>query len=200
MTITPEKTSSASYRGALIAIGVVTAALSAWWLAGEILRSDPPTAARTGMVRGELWLYGGLATSGSSEASTAAAGREALVHSLSLAPTSSRAWLALALATERFGWMDRRSSAALKMSYYTGFNTSALIAPRLALLARTDSEGDPELDDILRRQIRLIVTRAPEFKTAIIAAYGTATPANRKIIEIELTELDTALLEQLRHR
>jgi hypothetical protein len=187
---------SSIHRSAILVIGLSTAALSAWWLAAEISRSDPSIAASVGIVRGDLWLDQGLARSATSITSHTGV-RPALERAARFSPANSEVWLALALASERFDWLDQRTAAALKMSYYTGFNTAALVAPRLQLLARTDSARDPELGDILRRQIRLIVTRASALNPAITQAYATATPANRQLIEAELRESQPDLLRLL---
>lgn len=180
---------------AIVAIGIVTAMLSIWWLAPLTVRNA--FVARLGIIRGQLWLNEGQALTqkpGASETEMQSPFRIAVT----LGPANSEAWFALALATERNDWIDGRATAALKMSYYTGFNVTALVAPRLELLVRTDLVRDPELRDILTRQLRVILTRAPDLKPAITAAYASATEINRRFIESELADLDQAFLDTFR--
>jgi hypothetical protein len=186
------------HRGVLVAIGLLTAALSIWWLAAEVLQKNPAAAAKVGIIRGKLWLNEGLARSAAFVTPDADA-RAAFEQAAKLSPTNSKVWLAIAQSAERFSWLDQKASSALKMSYYTGFNSFGLVAPRLALLAATDTARDPEFGDILRRQISLIVTRAPSLKQAITDAYAGATPENQQTIEAELGESDPDLLRRL-HR
>lgn len=52
-----------------------------------------------------------------------------------------------------------------------------------------------ELVDLLRRQVRLIITRAPELKGAVGQAYRVATDANRRIIEAEFKDAKQSIPE-----
>ncbi|TWC05845.1 hypothetical protein FBZ93_102158 [Bradyrhizobium macuxiense] len=182
---------SPAFAPAAAAIGAATLALSAWWLAADALRGKPALAAGLGVVRSELWLRDGW-----SELQTSPEVAEAaFTRALRLSPMDAGAWFGLASATGRFDWLNPTASKALKMSYYTGFNRSDLIAPRLILLAQVDTTRDVELVDLLQRQIRLILTRAPELKGAIGQAYRVATDANRRIIEAEFKDANQSLPE-----
>jgi hypothetical protein len=191
-------------RSAALIVGIATFSLSAWWLAAEAMRDDPALAAQTGVLRGELWLRYGWAAAGGPNASAAIErdrqhdhradqAEAAFRRSVDLSPMNARAWFGLAWIGERFDWLNRGSSKALKMSYYTGFNDRDLIADRLLLLAQADTSADLELQDLLRQQIRLILSRAPELEAAAARAYGAATEANRKIIAAEYRELGREL-------
>ncbi|MEY9808657.1 hypothetical protein [Bradyrhizobium elkanii] len=132
---------SRAFVPAAAAIGAATLALSAWWLAADALRGKPAIAAEVGLVRGELWLRNGW-----SELQTSPEAAEAaFTRALRLSPMDAGAWFGLASATGRFDWLNPTASKALKMSYYTGFNRSDLIAPRLILLAQVDTTRDVEL-------------------------------------------------------
>lgn len=182
---------SPTFVPAAAAIGAATLALSAWWLAADALRGKPAIAADVGMVRGELWLRDGW-----SELQTSPEAAEAaFTRALRLSPMDAGAWFGLASATGRFDWLNPTASKALKMSYYTGFNRRDLIAPRLILLAQVDTTRDVELVDLLQRQIRLILTRAPELKGAIGQAYRVAGDANRRIIEAEFKDANQSIPE-----
>ena len=168
----------------VVLVGVATLALSAWWLAADALRGRPTLAAGIGVVRSELWLRDGWSELPASPETAEAA----FTRALRLSPMDAGAWFGLASATGRFDWLNPTASRALKMSYYTGFNRGDLIAPRLILLAQVDTARDVELVDLLRRQIRLILSRAPELKGAIGQAYRVAGDANRHIIEQEFKD------------
>lgn len=180
---------SPAFVPAAVLVGAVTLALSAWWLAADALRSRPALAAGIGVVRSELWLRDGW----SALPTSPEAAEAAFTRALRLSPMDAGAWFGLASATGRFDWLNPTASRALKMSYYTGFNRSDLIAPRLILLAQVDTARDVELVDLLRRQIRLIITRAPELKGAIGQAYRVADDANRRIIEQEFKDANQSI-------
>jgi hypothetical protein len=91
-------------------------------------------------------------------------------QSLSYAPHASRMWLLLAL----LGSQDDAHNAVsedLKMSYLTSPADPNLIPARLAAVAGTTAIADPELKDLARGDIRLILTRRPDLKPAIVSAY-----------------------------
>lgn len=181
----------AGFASATATIGAATLALSAWWLAADALRGKPSLAADIGVVRSELWLRDGW----SELQSSPEAAEAAFTRALRLSPMDAGAWFGLASATGRFDWLNPTASKALKMSYYTGFNRSDLVAPRLILLAQVDTTRDVELVDLLRRQVRLIITRAPELKGAVGQAYRVATDANRRIIEAEFKDAKQSIPE-----
>lgn len=185
---------AAAFVPAVALIGVASLALSSWWLVADAMHANPALAAKVGAVRGALWLDAGRSALEEPNASREQV-EAGFRRSLELSPMNSSAWFGLASATERLDWLNQTSSKALKMSYYTGFNVRQLIAGRLALLAQIDSTRDPELGDLLRRQIHLILTRAPELKSALAPAYRTASGANRQIFEDEFLELHERLPE-----
>ncbi|UGY01835.1 hypothetical protein [Bradyrhizobium quebecense] len=182
---------SPAFVPAAILIGAATLALSIWWLAADALRGKASLAAALGVVRSELWLADGW-----SELQTSPEAAEAaFTRALRLSPMDAGGWFGLASATGRFDWLNPTASKALKMSYYTGFNRSDLVAPRLILLAQVDTTRDVELVDLLQRQVRLILTRAPELKPALGQAYRVATDANRRIIEAEFKDASQSIPE-----
>lgn len=173
-------------------------------------RSAATLSAQFGMVRGDLWAdcaltYADLLWSEKPErADTDTSKTIALAHdvaerALRLAPHDTKAWLLLAGLYSRFDWLNGKSADSLRMSYYTGRNEVELFPLRILLAARSDNAlGDTELRTFVQRDIRIIVTRKPELKPAIRAAYRDALPAGRQFIELTLGELDPALLASLR--
>jgi hypothetical protein len=60
----------------------------------------------------------------------------------------------------------------LKMSYYTAPNELALLPLRLNVSLHAKGViDDAELQDMVRRDISVILTRAPALKPALVAAY-----------------------------
>ncbi|CAL80647.1 hypothetical protein BRADO7063 [Bradyrhizobium sp. ORS 278] len=170
-----------SRRGIPLAIGGLTLLLSLWWSCADALSGRPRLAAEIGAVRTNLWkLAGASALSPGNTATDDAA--PLYERAVETSPMDSEAWLGLATATERFSWINQRSSRALKMSYYTGAHLRSLMADRLLLMARIDSTNDPELRDMLASQTALILSRLPDLRPAIGRAYLAAGEANRRII------------------
>jgi hypothetical protein len=84
------------------------------------------------------------------------------------------------------------------MSYLTAPNDLALIPRRISVSARSTAVGDREIQQLARHDIQAIVSRHPDLKPDIAAAYRDAPAAGRLFIEATLGELDPALLASLR--
>jgi hypothetical protein len=110
-------------------------------------------------------------------------------QSLSLAPHSSRTWLLLAMLQNH--GQDRQSVAeALRMSYLTSAVDLALIPARLTLIAASVSVADADLKNLARGDIRLILTRRPELKPAIVNAYLHGSSEGKAYIGQAVRSLD----------
>ncbi len=174
--------------------------------AAATYRKTATSAALLGLVRGDLWAeyvltYAELLWSESTEVNTTNAidlAHDAAERALRLAPHDARVWLILAGLYSRFDWLYGKSADSLRMSYYTGANEIGLLPLRVLLAARSDAFADSELQTFVQRDMRIIVTRKPELKSAIRAAYRDALPAGRQFIERMLSELDPGLLASLR--
>ena len=86
------------------------------------------------------------------------------------------------------------------MSYYTGANEVELIPLRLHLAVNSQALAENDFQELVRHDIRTIVTRKPELKPAILTAYRDALPTGRQFLEETLKEIDPALLPMLRPR
>jgi hypothetical protein len=170
-------------------------------------RGAAGAAAWIGLIRGDLWTdyaitlapdlskeFTGdrLATSLQARQSVQAAA----VRAVELAPFEARSWLLLADVNSRA--LDHKVAGFLKMSYYTGPNALSLIPMRINIATRTDAISDPELQILVAGEIRTIITRRPDLKALILAAYRNATPEGKRFIEAQVAELDTGLLASLR--
>jgi hypothetical protein len=172
-------------------------------------RTAAGLAAEIGVLRGDLWasyaltLQAGLLAEakiakprGSVDVSEY--GREAAMTAVELAPTDARIWLLLALIDQRLDRLGRRTLGPLKMSYYTDPNDAAIIPTRLLIATRSPAIADPELKELVSREIRTIVTRRPDLKSALLDAYRGALPEGRQLIDSRVAELNQNLATEIR--
>jgi hypothetical protein len=170
-------------------------------------QSAAQVAAWIGLIRGKLWsdyamtmapdLSGELAGKGplpSLEALDST--RIAAVKAAEFGPSDARAWLLL--AGVNFRRLSQSTAGPLKMSYYTGPHEFPLIPLRISLATASDAITDPEIQILVGGEIRTIITRRPELKALIIAAYRNALPPGRRFIESQVGELDPGLLASIR--
>jgi hypothetical protein len=220
-----ESASSLFRVGTAIFAGVLGVA-AVWMLLVELIRPslpffpDDPTsveaagahrgaaavAASIGLVRGDLWTdyaitqmsaeIRGSVTAAAPEAFEAARG--ATVRAVELAPHDARAWLLLAAMDSRLDLLNRKAAGPLKMSYYTAPNEIALIPLRIVIATRSDAITDADLQVLVGGEIRTIITRKPESKPLILAAYRNALPQGKRFIEEAVGEFDPALLTAIR--
>jgi hypothetical protein len=180
--------------------------------AAKHLRRDAALAANLGIIRGDLWAqsaftYGDLLwdspgvsspNSSSDNALSADVASRRIEKALRYAPHRSDVWLLLAALGSRLNWPNVDPASALKMSFYTGPSETSLIPLRLLVAARSTALGDADVQQFVRRDIRLILLRMPALKPAIQSAYHEANPANKRIIENAVNELDPTFAQLLR--
>lgn len=119
-------------------------------------------------------------------------------QSLSLAPHSSRTWL---LAARLESLTPERPSAAieaLKMSYLTSSADFDLIPTRLEAFSALTESADAELENLVRGDLRLILMRRPELKSAISSAYEKGSREGKSSIYDLVTPLDPNFAATLR--
>lgn len=162
-------------------------------------------AAKLAVIRGDLWADSAFTyssplwteePSGSSLA-TAEQARAPLERALRYSPHRGDVWLLLAAMTDRYDWREK-PDALLKMSYYTAPNEWELLPLRIKLSLAAAGLQDAELADLVRRDIRVVLTRAPAFEPALVAAYKAASGQNRLFVERTVSEIDPALLARMR--
>jgi len=83
------------------------------------------------------------------------------------------------------------------MTYYTGPNEIKLIPSRLLLAVTLPAISDKDFQELVARDLRIIVNRKPDLKPAILNAYRSATPEGQQFIRDTLKELDSNLLSNL---
>jgi hypothetical protein len=212
-------------RAALGALALILGVLSVWLSTAELIRprlavvpnnaqaaelasaerARAATAARIGLVRGDLWAddvltyanlyWSDVLVGGRSEVSAIIEqARIVAERAVIYAPHDARAWLVLASLASRFDWLDRKAAAALRMSYYTGSGEFELVPLRLGVALRSNAIFESELQQLVQREMRAIVAKRPDLKPSIRQAYDDALPEGRVFIEQALSNLDPALL------
>lgn len=225
MNTFPTKTPNLGlFRGTVLVFAFVLGCQATWILMAEFFRpphsdfsatQQPAAVAATdqngaalaasfGRIRGDLWsedalTYLDLFTTDNRHSSNAQIeqAHEAADRALAFAPHNAGVWLVLASINSRFDWLNHEAAAALRMSYYTGANETELIPLRLLLAVQSVALGDSDFQQLVRHDIRTIVTRKPELKPAIVAAYRDTAPIGRQFIEDTLEEIDPTLLTWL---
>jgi hypothetical protein len=170
-------------------------------------QSAAKAAAWIGLIQGKLWIdyamtiapdlsreLAGKALIPSLEALDST--RFAAAKAAEFAPSDARAWLLL--AGVNFRQLSQSTAGPLKMSYYTGPNELPLFPLRINIATASDAITDPEIQVLVGSEIRTIITRRPELKPLIIAAYRNALPPGRRLIENQVGELDAGLLASIR--
>lgn len=111
-------------------------------------------------------------------------------RALAAGPLDSRLWLVLARLQAQLALRDPLIAETLKLSYFTGPNSGSLIPARLAIVVSSDGLNDPDLRELARGDVRLILTRQPELKPALIAAYRSAAPQGKQFLEESIKSID----------
>jgi hypothetical protein len=117
-------------------------------------------------------------------------------HSLSFAPHSSDVWLLLA-ALQRKEASGKTAIEALKMSYLTSPGDAYLIPARLLILSDSRIIGDPDLQNLARGDIHLILTRRPDLKPAIARAYRSGEDEAKRYLQDAVKSFDAGFAASL---
>ena len=198
-------------------VAVLLGVQSIWLLTAELTRSrvdtlptdertaiaaregtvDAARAASIGLFRGDLWADSALTyTHLLFEARPANAelsqGLRIVDRALINSPDRSDVWLLRAGLGSRFSLPDIDAADALKMSYYTGPSDFYLMPLRLRIAAHLDTLSDPELQEMVTRELRLLLARHQE--ASIVAAYDIASAAGKQLIEQTVRDLDPSAL------
>jgi hypothetical protein len=121
-----------------------------------------------------------------------------LENALRYSPHRGDVWLVFAAMADRYGWRRYQPGALLKMSYYTAPNELSLLPLRVKISLRPPMLQDAEIRDMLGRDIRTIMTRAPALKPALSTVYKAASAQGQAVVEQVVAETDTAYLATLR--
>jgi hypothetical protein len=119
-------------------------------------------------------------------------------RALSIAPDNPELWLALALLQAQRDPRDPLLSGAMKMTYFTAPNDARLMPVRLDTATRFDALDDPDVRELVRGDVRLMLTRMPALRTAVISAYRRASKLGKAFLEEAVQSIDPAFLSKLR--
>lgn len=168
-------------------------------------RNRAALAAEIGAIRGDLWarsaftyadLLFGEDEENADQAEKLAATRVSLDRALRNSPVQPAVWLLRAGLSARHPNLGFNTTEALKMSYFTGPSDDELIPLRLRLAAQSGTMSDPELQPLVRRDLRILLTRK---RQAVIASvYSSSSPMGRRFIEQAVAESDPSAAEALR--
>jgi hypothetical protein len=211
----------------MLLLASVLAAFSLWIVLAELPRSGVrvfPTdfsaaamvatargraawAAAFGTVRGDLWAEAAftyatlLSPDPAQDADPSRIANQARIvieRALACAPHESSVWLLAARLGVRFNWPNANPLSTLKMSYYTGPNQLHLIPLRLLTATHSNALTDSDLQQLVQRDVRMILTRWPELRPALAAAYENAEPDAKRFLEGAVTETDPTFLQTMR--
>lgn len=168
-------------------------------------------AAALAGVRGDLWAesafsYAGLLSTDQAfeikvDRDQTALASQSLLKTLRYAPHRGDAWLMLASTCEQLKLPVCNIGALLKMSYYTAPHQIGLLPLRLAQALRSqDISSDDELADMVRRDIRFVLTKSADLRPALIAAYRAASSAGKQLVEQTVAPIDRQYLDAARTR
>ena len=122
-----------------------------------------------------------------------------LTRALRYSPHRGDVWLMFAALADRYKWSGYQPSLLLKMSYYTAPSELALLPLRLNVSLHAEGViDDAELQDMVKRDISVILTRAPALKPALVAAYRSALPQGKVFAERVISEIDPGYLGVVR--
>ncbi len=119
-------------------------------------------------------------------------------QSLSIVPCDPELWLTLALLQAQRDPRDPVVTEALKMSYFTAPNDARLMPVRLDMATLSDALADPDVKELVRGDVRLMVTRQPDMRAAVVLAYRRASRLGKAFLEESIQSIDPALLSMLR--
>jgi hypothetical protein len=157
-------------------------------------------------VRGDLWAESGFASVARPWIDAGAAldtadfpgpALNAFTRALHYSPHRGDVWLMLAAIASRYNPGGYDTAALLKMSYYTTPNQLDLLPLRLHVALGIDM-SEPELREMIKRDIRIVLSRLPALRPTLAAAYRSASPGGKVIVENLISELDPGYLKTIR--
>ena len=170
-------------------------------------RDKVKQVASLAVVRGDLWAESALTYQlGFDQAVKPSAGNtlnteaiNTLDQALRYSPHRGDVWLVFAALADRYKWPGYQPNLLLKMSYYTAPNETVLFPLRLKVsLQAKGAIDDAELQDMIKRDIIVILTREPNLRPALVAAYKSALPQGKAFAERVISETDPGYLDVVR--
>jgi hypothetical protein len=124
--------------------------------------------------------------------------RARIKSALSIAPYDAELWLVLALLQAQRDPRDPALTEALKMAYFTAPNDARLMPLRLDTATLSNALADADVKELARGDVRLMITRQPGLRNAVVAAYRRASGLGKSFLEEAVQSIDPAFLQTLR--
>lgn len=132
------------------------------------------------------------------EGGTPTAALNAFADALHYSPLRGDLWLMLAAISKEQRSTGYDLVALLKLSYYTAPNDLALLPLRLTVALSIDSAvGEPELRELIKRDVKIAFANQPALRPALIAAYQSASADGKTFADNLISELDPAYLQSM---
>ena len=119
-------------------------------------------------------------------------------RTLSTSPYNPELWLALALLQVQRDPHYPVVVEALKMAYIVAPNDARLMPVRIDMAARFDALALPDVKDLVRNDIRLILIRRSGSRSALVSAYRKASKLGKAFLEDAVESIDPSFLATLR--
>lgn len=206
-------------RIALMSIGIVLAAQAAWILSrpwwyfgdGVSIESAVDSGAWThknpyaisieqsDRKMAQLKTAEGAASKEQSTAGPSAA--HVFADALRYSPLRGDLWLMLAAMSKEYHSTRYDVVALLKLSYYTAPNDLELLPLRLSVgLGTNAAVREPELRELIKRDVKIAVMNRPALKPAVVAAYQSASVDGKIFADSVMSELDPSYVQNMRGR
>ena len=124
--------------------------------------------------------------------------KDAVSSALKIGPHDSRMWLVLALLQARSDLADPRIAESLKLSYLTGPNRADLIPARLDAVTLGQSLNDPDLKELARSDVRVVLTQFPDLRPALVNDYVRGSSIGKAFLEESARTFDPKFVDSLR--
>lgn len=123
--------------------------------------------------------------------------RTRITRVMAFAPYDAGLWLSLAVLEMRRDPNSPATVEALRMAYLTAPNDAHLMPVRLEVATRSDALVDPDLREFALGDVRIMLTRSPGQKDAVVSAYRRASSAGRAFLDEAAQSIDPAFLSIL---
>jgi hypothetical protein len=134
----------------------------------------------------------------SADAQTNADAQDDIIRVLKAAPHNSELWLLLALLQTQHKAGSRQIIEALKMSYFTAPNDVQMMPLRLYAAAVSSALSDPDLKELARGDVRLMLIRQPDLKPFVLFAYRRGSSLGKTFLENTVQSIDPEFISVLR--
>ncbi|MBH5398246.1 hypothetical protein HZZ13_10645 [Bradyrhizobium sp. CNPSo 4010] len=124
-----------------------------------------------------------------------------VARALQRSPLRGDLWLMLAALSKERRSAEYDVPTLLKLSYYTAPNDLALLPLRLTVaLGELSVASDPELRELVQRDVKIALTKQSSLRPALVAAYQSASADGRGLVDDLIAEWDSAALQSTRKR